>query len=72
MTGAFEDCARLPIARLEDLHVAVMGAGLAATQMLDGMLRGGLALATIVYGGGLQNVLISIESSAEIDPAGPS
>jgi AraC-like DNA-binding protein len=66
MSQEAEHWTNVPIARIEDLHDAVLGAGLEATQMSTALLSGDLAFAQvddIVYSSGLLNGTVALQGS---------
>lgn len=70
MSPNSETWTRIPIGRIEDLHDAVLGAGLEATQMSTALLSGDLAFAEvdgIVYSSGLLNGQVALRGPLSQD-----
>lgn len=70
MPQSTETWTHVPIAKIEDLRDAVLGAGLEATQMSTALLSGDLAFAKvgdIVYGSGLLNGQVALRGPLSQD-----
>ncbi len=70
LSSALETWTNVPIGRIEDLHDAVLGAGLEATQMSTAALSGDLAFAQvdgIVYSSGLLNGQVALRGPLSQD-----